>query len=177
MKFLWPLFAGLALALGSRAVDNAPVKVAKRGPAAYFEQSCAPCHGPRGTMFAPDFDAKYDDQSLAETILRMADGPGKAPLDPQEISAQVALHRAIARGVPFLSVTSYDGGVLRGEIVGAEAVTSAGYPAPVKVADGMWSVSVPLFEVPKLRLEAASKTGIAELYPGKASFSSLRPPG
>lgn len=97
------------------------VQVLPLGPLTYFQAHCARCHGPYGVFYPEPF--KSDSATLVTRIDEMARGPGDSPLDAANLAAQVAFHRVMRAGGVFLSLTSIEDGLVRGEVsVGAEVV-------------------------------------------------------
>ena len=145
MKLSLPLLLGLA---GFALAGPTPkiVKPLSPGPIEYFENQCARCHGTRGSNFVVASLKRRSPASLKAEIQSMASGPGQSPISGRDLDAQVALHRSIIKGTPFLSFTKSANGVLSGEVVGSEivAIKYGTTRIPAKVADGVWTARVPL---------------------------------
>ena len=84
-----------------------PPKAEEMRPMAYFTAHCQRCHGPEGSRY-PDLTDRSDAQ-LEESIEEMAEGPGGAPLTPEGLALQVAYHRAIRAGEPFVQIAGFEG--------------------------------------------------------------------
>ena len=79
-------------------------KVSAFAPLAYFNANCSRCHGENGAFYADNFAHDRDDASLREIIDEMASGPGQAPLNPAELDAVAAWHRALRDKKPFVII-------------------------------------------------------------------------
>lgn len=110
---------------------------------------------------------------LRSKIAEMARGPGQAPLAGRDLDAQVGLHAAFARGLPFLSLTSESGGRLGGEALRAKVVTArlGKQTIAAKVGDGHWEVAVPISWLQKPFLIVAD--GRASMTPESAFTSDV----
>lgn len=135
----------VALAAGCFASQESPqipaeVKPTGFGAVSYFEAKCARCHGPQGSFMAQGFAKDQDDAKLTASTKQMAEGPGAAPLNDDELKVEVAYMRAISEGKPFIVWTEAKDGV-QGETT-AEKMTATvdGKAAPVEVKDGSWAL-------------------------------------
>lgn len=103
----------------------------------YFDMNCARCHGPQGSFYGKQFGQHLTDAVLTKFVKDMAEGPGNAPLQEDDLKVEVAYHRALVAGEPFVSVTGNDNGTLSGEVSPGSSVTIDGKAATV---EGMkWS--------------------------------------
>ncbi|MGE4196849.1 MAG: hypothetical protein AB7G11_06975 [Phycisphaerales bacterium] len=75
------------------------------GPITFFQQSCARCHGPFGSMYDQTL-GKAGDATLRADVVRMVEGPAQKRLGTEEIDALVAYHRALADERAFVIVTA-----------------------------------------------------------------------
>jgi hypothetical protein len=93
-----------------------------RDPISYFNQECGSCHGNYGSFWGEGFAAAYDDAGLRDVVDEMAAGPAQAPLEGLALDVQVAYHRSLVDGKPFVTVYVEEG-KLRGEVTpGSEVV-------------------------------------------------------
>ncbi len=88
---------------GKPSPSVAPARRLAIGPITYFQQSCARCHGSMGSMYA-DTMAQADDTKRRAEIVRMVAGPAQSSLGADETESLVELHRAMAKGEPFVVV-------------------------------------------------------------------------
>ena len=99
--------------------DSEP-RATKFAPLAYFNQSCARCHGDYGSNYGDDFAKNLDDKALYQIVDEMADGPAQAPLSPADVETLTAWHRAKRDGKPFVVIVQTektdDGWRLSGEV-------------------------------------------------------------
>ncbi len=141
----------------------------KNPPRAYFAAHCQRCHGVDGGNFIPGF-ADEPDAKLRADIVRMAEGPGGAPLKPEDVDVQVAYHRLISAEKPFVSWTARDGLTLKGEMTdGAKLSASVG---ELKADDSNWTLVLPSdadFKPLKLTATVGKKT--TELVPSETPFA------
>ncbi len=101
-------------------------------PIAHFQAHCANCHGNYGSFYGDGFAADLSDADLQQTVKEMCAGPGQAPLKGEELAAEVAYHRSLARGTPFVIVTKRAGGQIEGEVTDGATVQVGGKPATVE---------------------------------------------
>ncbi len=151
------------------------VKPLSTGPVSYFDQQCSRCHGPFGANYALDSLRKRSLSGLKKEIGSMASGAGQMPISGRDLDAQVAMHQAILKDTPFLSFTKSSGGVLSGEVVGAEKVVlKQGSKSVVpEVSEGIWSARVPGAWLsngqPILVVAGTKKTVVMDLSKGPTS--------
>lgn len=129
------LVAGGMLAMG-RASTGAAVAIDEAdarpfAPIAYFQQSCANCHGDYGTAYGAGFGAGLTDDALRQFVDEMAAGPGFAPLQEKQLDIQTAYHRSMIDGKPFV-IAWREGEGLRGEVTPGATVSVGGVPATVE---------------------------------------------
>ena len=167
---LLPLLAAAAQQPASEKKPPAPLKLA---PRAYFVAHCQRCHGVDGVNFVPGFAQEPPDKLRAD-IVRMADGPGGAPLKPEDVEAQVAYHQLISQERPFVSWTSREGRLLKGEVSeGAKLTSNLGEPKVDE--DSNWTLALPPeADLSKLKLTAAFGKRETELVPAESAFA--KPP-
>jgi hypothetical protein len=135
-----PLVTGSGPARGPGKVE--PLKT---GPLAYFQQACAHCHGPYGDSYTDHFYTITDFDKLKADVKRMADGPGMAPIEGNDLTAQVDYHKALIAKGPFLAWCGHDGDAISGEVTkGAKVSASDGEkPLTVEVKKTRWTISLP----------------------------------
>lgn len=114
-------------------------------PISYFEDRCARCHGPHGSFYGDDFGKKLPEPALRKVVSDMCRVQGDSPLKGVDLDAEVAYHRALIAGDPFIVVIHAKDGRLSGEVTEKAAVTvkfkRSTVSAEVKLVS--WSVSVP----------------------------------
>lgn len=98
----------------------------------YFDFNCARCHGPQGSFYGKEFGQHLSDATLTKVVRDMAEGPGNAPLNAEDLKVEVAYHRALAGAEPFVSITAVESDTLRGEVSPGSSVTVDGKPAKVE---------------------------------------------
>lgn len=153
---------------------NKPSEPLKTPPRAYFADHCQRCHGIDGGNFIPGF-ADEPDAKLRADIVRMADGPGGAPLKPEDVDVQMAYHRLISAEHPFVSWTSRDGLTLKGEVTdGAKLTASIG---DVRVDENdVWTLTLPSEgDFAKLKLTATLGKRTTEFVPSESPFAKPEP--
>lgn len=128
------------------AVPDAPATLPAAalgfGPVGYFQNRCVSCHGNYGAFYGDGFAADLSDADLADTVAEMCEGPGRAPLDGDDLAAEVAYHRSLAgQGGPFVAVVSRDGTAIRGEVTPGSTVRVGDASATVDGHD--WHADVP----------------------------------
>jgi len=133
-----------------RREPPADVKVAAVSPIAplaFFERSCASCHGPFGTFYGDTFATKLDDASLIQVVGAMVRGPARSTLDPLSLNALVAFHRALRnpKSGPFLVVTAVDRTRILGEVSpGCDVVIVVGGVSVEATVDScQWHATMP----------------------------------
>jgi len=122
-----------------------PVEPLKFGPRDYFVARCQRCHGVDGTNYTAGFAKKDTDEMLRHDIDRMAKGAGNQPIKDDEIDVQMAYHRLMSDGKPFISWTGRKDLVLTGEVTdGAKLMAKIGdKTVDVKVDDDdHWKLSL-----------------------------------
>lgn len=114
-------------------------------PVEYFEINCARCHGSYGSSYGEAFGDGLGDHELHEYVDEMAAGPGMAPLEGAELEAQVAFHRSMIDGRPFIAWTGFNQETLTGELSdGASLEASFGGETLNASANGaQWTVQTP----------------------------------
>lgn len=131
------------------------------GPISYFEQNCANCHGSLGSNYGDTFGVGRTDAQLFKSVEEMCEGPGNAPLKGEELEAEVAFHRALARKQPFVSWTSAENSNLSGEATpGSQlSVTVGDKQSSATLDQEKWTIALPPgVSADKLSIEA-SKAG------------------
>ena len=156
-RFLPPLLPALGLVLASSRGDGQKLLAADAQPPApqprsvstapltYFQDNCARCHGDEGAFYDKAALAKRADAQLRQSIRDMADGPGDAPLSGEGVAVQMALHRAIAKGAPFLAVTKWQAPVLQGEATAGSRVWLELGSAKMnaEISGSQWKIALP----------------------------------
>lgn len=145
-----------------------PLKLAPRG---YFAAHCQRCHGVDGTNFAPGF-AKEPLEKLRADIVRMAEGPGGAPLKPEDVEVQLGYHQLISAEKPFVSWTGREGLVLKGEMTeGAKLVASVG-TLKIGADEDAWTLTLPVgTDLPKLKLTATLDKQETVFVPSESAYA------
>lgn len=168
----WFLLAMVPFALAAvqepEKKPPAPLKVA---PRAYFTAHCQRCHGVDGSNFVPGFAKDKPLETLRADIVRMAEGPGGAPLKPEDVEVQVAYHQLISAEKPFVSWTSREGLVLKGEVADGATLT-ANVGAVTVDDDYAWTLTLPSeAEFAKLKLTATIGKKETVLAPSETAFA------
>jgi hypothetical protein len=137
------------------------------GPLTYFQNNCARCHGDYGSAYGEAFGKHLTDAQLEKVIDDMAFGPGNAPLQPRELAVQIAYHKAMIAGQPFVTVTKIitDGAnaILEGEAPPNTAISVTGIPATM---DGhTWRATVPVARSYPIKATAAGATASIVVTP------------
>lgn len=153
--------------------EKKPTEPLKVAPREYFARHCQRCHGVDGSNFVPGF-ADEPEEKLRADIVRMADGPGGAPLEPEDVEVQIAYHRLFSDERPFASWTAREGLTLTGELSeGAKLAANVGEAKIDK--DGGWSLALPSeADFARLRLTATLGKRAAELIPSESPIA--KPP-
>lgn len=111
-----------------RAATAPPTLVAEGGlkelkfaPMEYFENQCAHCHGPYGTMYGPRTPEFDGDAALLAKILSMSRNQGQSPVTDAQAHVLLAYERSMAteggqKGTLFAAVVELKGQVLLGEV-------------------------------------------------------------
>ena len=97
---------------------------APQAPMAYFEESCARCHGSLGSFYGDDFGRKLTPAAMRTVIKEMVEGPARSSLSDGALDVQTAFHLALARHEPFLAWTSVTSTTLQGEATPEATVTA-----------------------------------------------------
>lgn len=151
-----------------------PVEPLKTPPRSYFAAHCQRCHGIDGSNFIPGF-ADEQEAKLRADITRMADGPGAAPLKPEDVEVQVAYHRLISSERPFVSWTSREGLTLKGEVTdGAKLTANVGEPKVDE--DDVWTLTLPSeADFARLKLTATVGKKTTEFVPSESAYAKPAP--
>lgn len=96
----------------TRPADAAPAV----GPIAYYVANCARCHGDIAEPYL-GLDQPKRGQDMVEAIEEMAAGPAQAPLEPDALRQQVALHNAIFDKKPFVWIDPTRRDAVAGEVL------------------------------------------------------------
>ena len=114
-----------------------------RRPISYFNDNCGKCHGSYGTYWLGGVLAGLGEQKLREEVDLMAAGPARAPLEGLALEAQVAYHRSLVDGRPFVTVFREPSG-LAGEVTPGSRVLlmSSGREQEAEVTEHRWSSSL-----------------------------------
>lgn len=96
-------------AIGEQQLDFA------RRPITYFNARCGACHGNYGSYWLEGVLANLSDDELRTVVDEMALGPAQAPLEELALDVQVAYHRSLIDGRPFVSAFRSNSG-LAGEV-------------------------------------------------------------
>lgn len=134
-----------AFASVARSRADGPVKPLRQGAIAYYDDSCARCHGQDGSAYSPKLGDKYSLDQLRKKIDDMANGPGQSALDDEGLAAQVAYHQAIIAKTPFIDWTGLEGSTMTGEATRKSTVTAAigDTSIPVVFTGIKWTLSLP----------------------------------
>jgi hypothetical protein len=148
------------------------------GPISYFEDHCANCHGSMGSNYGDKFGEGLSDARLSQVVKEMCDGPGNAPLDGEELKAEIAFHRALAKKQPFVSLTSVEAGKLTGEApVGSNVVLASGDKETTAAADQeKWTISLaPGTDLTSAALRVTKQGDSTTLRLQEGSYTHARP--
>ncbi len=126
------------------AVPAGPVERLTVGPITFFNESCARCHGSYGSNYGEALRQPGDDE-LTRIIGEMIVGPAMSDLPQPDIRAQVAYHRSLIDGRPFVAVTGRDASSISGEITPGAAVdvVAAGRRVGATVTGHTWRAEIP----------------------------------
>jgi hypothetical protein len=115
------------------------------GAMAYYDQSCSNCHGPQGSFYGPTLGKNLTDAKLRQVVKDMAEGPGNAPLQPDQVDCETAFHRALILRTPYVSLTTMSHEQWAGEAMPGATVTVqiAGRKLTAAMDDWNWTVSIP----------------------------------
>ena len=110
-----------------------------RRPITYFNDKCGKCHGNYGTYWLEGVIAGLGERKLREEVELMAAGPSQAPLEGLALEVQVAYHRSLADGRPFVTVIR-DENPLAGEVTPGSRVLliSGGREHEAQVEEHHW---------------------------------------
>lgn len=173
-------FAATILVLALSACDRAtplptppapPPTLAGLRPLTYFEDNCSRCHGPYGSFYGDTFGKKLTPEQLHRVVDEMAAGPGNAPLQGAELEAQVAYHRSLIDGKPFLILTEIkeENGqhILHGEATPDSQVELLinDVPTPAKLEGHRWSIPLPSLNFSQLSIRATKDGHTTTLNP------------
>ncbi len=154
-----------ALTLAPLAVIQAAPKPTNFAPLDYFEENCARCHGPNGSFYGTEFGKGLkDDDALRHIVKEMAEGPGNAPLSPENLEILTDFHRSLRDGKPYIVVVEARKSekclILSGEATPDSQITleNGKEVVAVKLEGHKWSVAVP----PNFDIEKASLRAVKE---------------
>lgn len=135
----------VAIVMNLLVSADKPPKPVKAAPFAYFAAHCERCHGVNGANYGDQFAKNLDDKALAKVVEDMCAGPGQAELADQDLAAQIAFHRALARGEAFIAVTAKTATAMTGEITpGATMLLQVDkITTKVIVKEGVWTIKLP----------------------------------
>lgn len=117
------------------ATGPAELQTPVTGPLTYYQASCARCHSNYGAGYTVHL-RELSDERLATAVDDMAHGPAQAPLEGKPLEDQVNLHRALAKGMPFVWLAPHVGDTpVHGEVLPDSKVTIEldGKPTEAKV--------------------------------------------
>jgi hypothetical protein len=164
-----------------RAPGDSPkaVQTTRFHPIAYFNQNCARCHGPYGSFYGRRFGAGLTDRQLREKLQAMTEGPGNAPLTPDQLDVQMGYHRSLADGRPFILLSEFTvnpgtGVSLAGEVTPGSRVqvSAASQAVEGSVTGHEWKALLPPgADVSQLRIAATKGTLTSEFSPYQISYS------
>jgi len=117
-----------------------------RGAIAVYDTACANCHGASGSFYGPTLGQGKTDAQLRQVVKDMADGPGQITLQPVEVDALTAYHRAIIRHEPFLDLTARTPEKLEGEVTPGSSISIrlGKKTLAAKVDGSRWSAALPI---------------------------------
>lgn len=178
MRVFFALGTSVVLLVGScQNPGKGEVEPLKTAPLKYFSDHCERCHGENGFNYPAKFAEGMADEDLRKKLVDMCDGPGGKSLDPPDIAAQMAFHRAISDGAPFIAWTGRQGERFEGEVT-PDATLSTEPKVEVTIEDGHWSLTLPpAVSLKELVLRAKTKDREAELAFAKAAVSQPRKEG
>lgn len=163
----WLLIAGKPLS------STRPVKLA---PIQYFETNCARCHGSYGRFFGDEFGKDLNEKQLRQTVLEMAAGPAKAPIDGEPLEVLIAFHRSLIRKEPFIVWVGESKMALWGEVSPGSKVQARFGKITVEasVKGNQWHVNVPKGASAKAVLTARQGQKQTTLDLAKGSYSHAK---
>lgn len=163
----------LLLALLTRGQGEAPKpgEPLKLAPRAYFVGHCQRCHGVDGANYPKDFAKAEGKDKLRADIVRMAAGPGGAPLKDPDVDVQMAYHALISDRRPFLSVTERKGAVVKGEV--SDGATLKASIGTVEIDDDdEWTLTLPSdTDFAKVKLTATLGDKTTDLVPAESAYA------
>ena len=150
-----------------------------RRPISYFNDRCGSCHGNYGEFWGGGFAAELDDHELRDIVDEMAAGPAQAPLEGAALDVQVAYHRSLVNGRPFITAYLHEGS-LRGEVTPGSRVALIidGKEQPATVEKHTWRSNVAKAtavratkgkETTELKLDATRGSAVAHSHAAKPS--------
>lgn len=181
MQFDQFVLAACALSLCSiacAAENTSGTKPLGFGPISYFEDHCANCHGSMGSDYGDKFGAGLSDAKLAQVVKEMCDGPGNAPLEGEELKAEIAFHRSLAKHQPFVSWTETKANKLIGEAPPGSkvwVVTASGQTSAT-LEEARWNAEMPASSDLSSAAVHVSKDGSTTVLSlGESSYSHSKP--
>lgn len=163
------------LVVGCLSTPPTPVKIP---PLAYFASHCSRCHGYYGANYGASFGKNLSEAKLREAVMQMAAGPGGAPLAGSDLDAEVAFHRSLVTGEPFLVWSSLKSQTLKGEVSPDASVTAtlSGKAVAVRQNDTAWELVLPAkASAAQVVLKAKREAKTSTLDLAKASFTHAKP--
>ncbi len=144
------------------------------GPIAFFQASCARCHGAYGATYGEAL-AKLSDADLTRFTEEMVVGPGQAELPPADLEAQVAWHRSLIDQRPFLAITNLSDSSTEGEVTPGSTVEviAGGQRSAAQVSGHTWTAPRP--SAGPITIEARLKGRTTTLDASAAAHSHPRP--
>lgn len=114
-----------------------------RRPITYFNDKCGRCHGNYGSYWLDGVIAGLGEPKLREEVELMASGPSQAPLEGLALEVQVAYHRSLADGRPFITLFAEESG-LAGEVTPGSRVLLVvnGQEQEAQVSEHRWQSSL-----------------------------------
>lgn len=111
-----------------------------RRPITYFNDKCGKCHGNYGSYWLEGVIAGLSEKKLRDVVDEMAAGPAQAPLEGLALEAQVAYHRSLADGKPFVTAF-HEKDVWVGEVTPGSRVILIieGREVAAEVAEHRWT--------------------------------------
>lgn len=183
MKPLWLALAPLALVGATTADKPAPTTAtmgpvtSKFAPLQYFEDNCARCHGDYGSAYGPEFGAHLSDAQMRQEVKDMAEGPGGAPLEQEQLDLETAWHESLRDKRPFGVVTGWKNGTLTGEATPGAKIWLTSPPGLERVAvltGHGWKLKLepaPQWKDARLHVKVGDKEAVIELAPGPAGHT------
>ncbi len=121
-----------------------PVEPLTVGPITFFNESCARCHGSYGSNYGEALRRLGDDE-LTRIVGEMIVGPAMSDLSQPDTRAQVAYHRSLIDGRPFVAMTGRDASSISGEVTpgAAVGVVAGGRRVGATVTGHTWRAEIP----------------------------------